>query len=144
MEKGKLPITEKIILESDESLWNLFINGLIEEVKTSGVIEKEPNVRVRVKLTITDIASPKNLWWRKNIQLTTSLKQEFAEGLKRSLGFMYEYLFKTTWLFYGYIDGEEKIPITIIHVQSLDLSVYTQKLKDEPIKMFFPPHPEMN
>lgn len=142
--KGKLPITKKIVLESNEDQWRLQVNGLVSELKTSGIIEKEPGVKVRVKLTIHKILPPEKMKYEEFVFLQTNVNQEFAECLKRSFEFLYHSLHKTTWLFYGCIDGEEQIPISIIHIQSIDFSVYTQKLKNESIKIFFPDYPELN
>lgn len=142
--KGKLPITEKILLESSEDQWRLQINGPISKLKTSGIIERKSGEKVRIKLTIHKIVPPERVGWEEFISLQTDANQEFAESLRRSLEFLYSSLHKTTWLFYGYIDGEEQIPIAIIYVQSINLSIYTQKLKTESMKVFFPAYPELN
>lgn len=142
--KGKLPITEKILLESNEDQWRLQINGLTTELKTSGVIEKKLGEKVRVKITLHKIVPPERIQWEEFVTLQTNTNQEFAESLRRSLEFFYVDLMKTAWLFYGYIDGEEQIPIAIIYVQSINLSIYTQKLKTESMKVFFPAYPELN
>ncbi len=104
--KGKLPITEKIILESNEDQWKLQVNGLVTELKTSGIIEKEPGEKVRVKLTIHKIVPPEGMRWEEIVSLQTNADQEFAESLKRSLKFLYHSLLKTAWLFYGHIEGD--------------------------------------
>lgn len=127
--KGKLPITEKIILESNEDQWRLQVNGLVTEFKTSGIIEKEPGEKVRIALTIHKIVPPERMRWEEIVSLQTNANQEFAESLGRSLEFLYHSLLKTAWLFYGYINGDEKIPVAIIYIQSINLSIYTQKLK---------------
>ena len=136
--KGKLPVTEKIILESNEDQWRLQVNDLVAELKTSGIIERELGEKVRIKLTIHKIVPPERMWWEEIVSLKTDSNQEFEESLRRSLEFLYGSLIKTAWLFYGYIDGEERIPVAIIHIQSINLSIYTQKLKTESMRMFFP------
>ncbi len=139
-----MPITGNIVLESNEDQWKLQVNGLVTELKTSGIIERESGENVRIKLTIHKILPPERMHYEEYVDLRTNVNREFAESLRRSFQFLYNSLHKTSWLFYGYIDGDEQIPVAIIHVQSIGLSVYTQKLKDEPMKVFFPDYPELN
>lgn len=136
--KGKLPITKTIILESNEDQWRLQTQGLTSELKTSGIIEKEQGMRVRIHLTIHTVVPPEKLRWEEIVYLSTNANKEFAESLRRSLSFLYDSLMNTAWLFYGHIEGDERIPVAIIHIQSINLSVYTQKLKNETTDIFFP------
>ncbi|MEW6617374.1 MAG: hypothetical protein AB1333_03060 [Patescibacteria group bacterium] len=138
--KGKLPITEKIILESNEDQWRLKVKKLITDFKTSGIIEKEPGTKVRVQLTINEIIPPERVRWEKILSLKTDNHEEYTESLRKSLLFLYDSMLKTIWTFYGYIEGEQRIPIIIIYVESTNVGIYTQKLKSESTEHFFPPH----
>ncbi len=138
--QGKLPVTEKIVLESNKDQWRLQVNGLVTEFKTSGIIEKEPGTKVRVQLTISEIMPPERVRWEKILSLKTDNHVEFAESLRRSLGFLYDSILKTIWTFYGHIEGETRIPVVIIYTESMGVGIYTQKLQSESTEHFFPPH----
>ncbi len=56
--KGKLPVSQMLKMESNEAQWWVLVRGLIDEFKTTAIIEKEPNVKVRVKLIINKIIPP--------------------------------------------------------------------------------------
>ncbi len=144
MEKGKLPVTEKIILESNEDQWRLHANGLITELKTSGIIKKEPGVKVRVNLVFTKIIPPERLEFTESMSIHANFEQVFIGGMFRSFTFLYEFLHKSTWLFFGYIEGEEKIPVMVLHIHDIKMSIYTQKLRDEQMKIFHPAFPGCN
>lgn len=142
--KGKLPVTQLMILESDESQWRMLIKGLINSLKTTAVIEIEKeSKKVRINLVITNILPPENLRGINRCSTETNLGEEVTTGLSRSKEFLGDYLDKTAWLFIGYIDGENEIPILITYYQSIQLTVYTQKLKEENNGSFFP-NPQLN
>lgn len=136
--KGQLPITQMIILESNESQWRLLTQGLIKELKITGIIEKEPNMKVRVNLVINTIFPPERSFIDKTFNIETNLGEAYTKSMLRSFDFLNSFLIKTVWFFFGYIDGEEKIPILIMHISTIDKTIYTQKLKEEETKNFFP------
>jgi len=142
--KGKLPITEKIILESDESQWRLLVDGLINTLKTTALVTLEKELKtVRLNLVITRIYPPE-LYEKKNkCSLETNGGRELSMGLTRARLFFNNYLDKTTWLFMGYIDGENRVPILITHYHEIKITIYTQKLKVEETATFFP-DPRLN
>lgn len=144
MEKGKLPITGRIVLESNEDQWRLKVNGLINELKISGVIEKEPGMKVRVNITLSEIISPERLKFTDDMIFQSNLEQVFVGGTYRTFSFLYNFFHKSTWIFLGYIDGNEKIPVMILHIHDIGISIYTQKLKSEQLKIFHPRFPQMN
>ena len=135
MSKGKLPLTEKMILESNESQWRLLINGLINELPTSALIEMEPEKKVRVKLIIENILPPERIRTTDTCNVTTNIA-EFSPGMARMHEFLNNYIGKNTWLFIGYIDGENKAPILITYYVLIDIFIYTQKLESEERKDF--------
>lgn len=136
---GKLPVTQKMIFESNESQWRMLMDGLINILKTSAIIElKKESKRVRINLIITDIFPPEKIIKRNICSTETNLGEDFSIGLNRSKKFIIDYLEETAWFFIGYIDGEIITPILITHYQSIDLTIYTQKLNQEESKLFFP------
>jgi len=136
--KGKLPVTQMIKLESDESKWMMLVRGLINELKTTALIEKDPGVEVRIRLVIDQIIPPEHMRGKNICRTETNLGENVAIGLSRSREFFSNFLDKTTWLFLGYIEGEEKAPILITYYQSIEITIYTQKVKGEEKKEFFP------
>lgn len=138
--KGKIPKTNLLVLESNEDQWRLLTKGLINELKITALIEKESFVKVRIKLVITNIIPPEMRKIESECHIKTNLGEDIAIGLSRSKEFLNSFLAKTEWLFLGYIDGEEKVPIIITYFQQIDIAVYTQKLKNEKISDFFPKH----
>ena len=142
--KGKLPETHFIFLEkSDEGQWRLLVRGLVNELRISALVEKEPGYQVRIQIVINEIYSPEQLKNKTTCHTDTNLNKNIANGISRIGEFFNDYLGKTTWLFAGYIDGEEKVPIVVYHYQVINMSVYTQKLKGEDIKNFLP-YPQQN
>lgn len=137
--KGKLPPSELIVLESEESQWRILTNGLINEFKTTALIEKEPKVKVRVQLVITKIIPPEGLRGE-SVCRTTAANQlkKLTVGISRASEFLMNYLDKRVWMFVGYIDGENKIPVLIMYYQVINLAVYTQKLAQDTHEEFFP------
>lgn len=136
--KGKLPVTGLIQLESDEKLWNLLINRLINEVKTSGIIEKEPGVKVRVNLIFKEIYKPGSVISETSASISTNFLKEFSQGLSRLYTFLFETLEKECWFFFGYMDGEEKIPVAVLYFKNIKMTLYSQKLRNEEITTFLP------
>lgn len=135
--KGKLPVTQIMVLESEETQWRLLVNNLIDELRTSALIEKLPNYTVRINLVFDRIIPPENS--RSFFQCVTksSLGERVATGISKSTEFLFDYLDKSCWLFLGFVDGSEKIPILIIHYESINLTIYTLKLKEEKKEAFF-------
>lgn len=134
--KGKIPLTEKMILESNESQWRLLTQGLINELKTSALIQLEPDRKVRIKLVIDKIAPPENTKRYGSFETTSSFSEEVSKGLARQSEFLHDFLNKNIWIFMGYIDGEEKTPILITYYTIIDMFIYTQKLATENVKDF--------
>lgn len=136
--KGKLPVTQILVMESDESQWMMLVRGLINNLQTTALVEKEPGKKVRIRLVIDQIIPPDYTRTKNTCSTQTTLGENFAIGISKSKEFLNDLLDKTTWMFMGYIDGDEKTPILIIHHQLINITVYTQKLKDEDKNKFFP------
>jgi len=135
---GKIPVTQKMVLESEESQWRLLINGLITELNTTAIVERSPGNRVRVPILIKTIIPPENLYGKNKCQISSNLEKELSDGLARSYEFFDDFLRQSTWLFVGLINGKETSPILITYYAAINIFVYTQKLKDEEGEKFFP------
>lgn len=136
--KGKIPSTEVCVLNSGVDQWSMVNRGLINELPTSVLIYRTPEQQVKVDIVINKVLSPKQNLFKHIYQAQSSLGERAAIGIARTSEFLNDYLDKHIWIMFGYIVGEEKKPIFIIHCTLLNLSIYTQKLKDEEIKSFFP------
>jgi len=138
--KGKIPVTSMITLESEKAQWQILIKGLISELKTTALIEIDSTKKVRINLIITRIIPPKYLRHKTTCSVESNMGEQVASGVSRTKEFIIDFLDGNSYLFMGFIDGEEKIPILIVHYESINITVYTQKLKTEETKKFFPDH----
>lgn len=136
--KGKIPLTAEIALESAEHQWRLLINGLINELKTSGVVSISPERKVRVKLEIENIIPPEHSSTIVFNKVTTSLNKEISSGMERIISLISDKIEKRKWIFMGKIIGDNNVPIIIIYYEVLDIFVYSQKLKEENSEKFLP------
>lgn len=136
--KGKLPVSQMLKMESDEAQWWVLVRGIINEFRTTALVETEFNGEVRIKLVINKIISPEQFRTRNTCSAETNLGKSAAISLSKSKEFFSNYLDKSTWLFFGYIDGDIKNPILITHYKSINVTIYTQKTSEEDHKKFFP------
>ncbi|MDD3285295.1 MAG: hypothetical protein PHG95_01505 [Patescibacteria group bacterium] len=136
--KGKLPQTAEMILESNEDQWYLLVNGLINTLKTSAIIQISSERKARIQLVIHTAIPPESLdTYVENI-VETSLEKSISSGINRISDFIANKLEKNKWIFVGEIIGENNIPIVIVYYQTINLFVYSQKLAKEKNKKFFP------
>ena len=143
--KGKIPPTEVCILKSGVDQWTMLSRGLINELPTSVLIYRTPDQQVRIDLVINKILSPEQSRFNFDCRAQSTLGEGATLGIARTQEFLNSYLDRYIWIMMGYIVGEEKKPIFIIHCTLLNLSIYTQKLKGDEIKSFFPlPAPGQN
>ena len=136
--KEKLPLTAEIILESNEYQWRLLINGLVNELKTSGIITVSPEHKIRVQLEIKDIIPPEDSSTTVLHQVDSSLGKEASSGIERIATMVSDKLEKNKWIFIGEMAGNNNAPIIIIYYEFLNIFVYSQKLKEENHKKFLP------
>lgn len=136
--KGQIPVTDIIKLESCEDQWRLLDNGIIKELKTSGLIELKDGRTVRIRFTIIKALSPENNYTECRGTVTGNLGTEINNGLSIAISFASTLNNQRSWVLVGIIDGEERKPILIIYYQLMSLSIYTQKLSQEEKVNFFP------
>lgn len=138
MGRGKLPKTEKLILESEESQWRMLSRGLINELRTTALVERDPGQTVRVHLVIETIIPPENNREINKCNVESNMDKKISSGFARTKEFTNDWLSKSMWMFIGYIDGEEKTSILIIYYESIKVFFYTQKLVEESQNTFSP------
>jgi len=132
----KLPITEKLTLESSEDQWYLLVRGLINELLTTAVIQIESERKIRIKIVIKTIIPPGTINGQTKSLFHGTMEQRISNGMARIDEFFSNLMMKNQWLFVGYIDNKEDAPIFIVHYTLLNMSVYTQKLTSENIADF--------
>jgi len=135
--KGKIPVTGNIELETGEEHWSLLVRGLVNELQISGILEIEPNRRVRIRMIIREIYPPEQLR-NKNTSITSStFDSSTSHGLDRVNKKLLSFLDSQKWIMLGEIQGETTIPIIIVHYHVIKTSFYAQKTKEESSKDFF-------
>jgi hypothetical protein len=135
MATTKLPPTERLILESKEDYWRLFIGGPIH-MKTSALVEESPEHTIRINLIIETVIPPENMRGQNTTIFQSNLNQSACNGMARTREFMHDLFTKSMWVFIGYIDGQNKVPIIIIHYGIINMTFYSQKLTSESIQEF--------
>ena len=136
--KGKLPVTGDILLETNESQWNLVYRGIIDELPLTGVIEIETDRRVRIKIIITEVYPPECIQTIfQGGTYTTNLK-EASVSLSRIGTHVYNFLESKKWILIGEIQGENTVPIVLVHYSLIEKTFYSQKTKDECVENFLP------
>jgi hypothetical protein len=137
--KGPIPITGKMILESEESQWRLLVRKLINEFPTSALIELEDK-KVRIKIILERAIAPEQKEEKTSTRLQTNLEERVTNGLARSDEFFSNLMHKDSWIFIGYIlsGNNERDPIVITHFTSINITIYSRKLKSETIDNFMP------
>ena len=136
--KGQIPSTDVCILESIDAQWSMLSKGLINELQTSALVNLASGQQIKICLVLTRILSPGQTFARSNFHVSSDLGNISTNGLARTTEFLHDYLSSRIWLMMGYIEGEEKKPIFLIHCPQLNLTIYSQKLKDEEVQNFFP------
>jgi len=136
--RGNIPLTNFIKLESFEPQWRLLISGVINELKITGLIEREPDIQVRIQIVISQIIAPENKTADSSCILTSNFSEAMTVGLKRSVEFLSDFLDRKSWFFFGLINGDSEAPIFIVYYETINLAVYTQKLQTEEKNKFFP------
>lgn len=138
LQKGKLPISEFIILESNANQWTLLKNKLVKEIKFKGYIKITPEKKVAVNLVILQAIHSSQSPSKTTFSLDTYMSAETALGLKRISEFLNDFLNNHCWLLFGYIDGENRIPVIINYYEEFNFAIYSQKTGKELDNQFFP------
>jgi hypothetical protein len=135
--KGKIPNTAEIILESNEDQWLLLSNKLINELKTSAIIEINQK-KVRIGLSLHVAIAPDESITKIVNRVHSNFEEQTNAGVARIMDFLVNKLEAKKWIFIGEINGENKIPIIITHYSVISLTIYSIKIESETRKNFFP------
>ena len=124
--RGDIPGTELIILESNQDEWRLMTNGLIQELETTGIIEREPGKKIRIKLLIVKIFSPEEIFIN-NSNKIIGAGEVINTCLSKTTSFFNDYVGKERWVFLAYVNGIKQKPIFIIHYALVKIYLFTPK-----------------
>lgn len=140
MKKGNIPLSEKIVLESNSDQWILLKKGLVSKVESSGIIQVSKEKKIRINLTIVKIIIPGEVIEEVDCLVEAKfLNSDSVKGLIEVTKFLFDFLSKSCWTFFGYINnGDNNIPIIIRYYESFDFAVYAIKTKEQKIENFFP------
>lgn len=144
IQKGTLPTTGQIELVIDEEQLKMLERGLINEIRTSAIISfpDQPTVsKKKIYFTINFSHSPGT---HQSITQTVSSNSTFLNnntvtGLSRARNYMVDQLItRNSWLLFGELEGENRIPMIILLSISLNIATYSFKKRDEELKEFNP------
>ncbi len=140
LEKGKIPVTEIIVLESTNDQWSLLRNRLVSEIKFSGIVKLNEQKKIRLNLLIVKVLHSDDIKGKNTCMVETNfLDKDATLGLVKLMEFFLDYLDNACWTFFGFIISNDKnIPIVIRYYEKIDLAIYAMKTKDQTVKNFFP------
>lgn len=137
----KIPPTSVLVLESNEDQWRLLVKGIINELKTSALIELASNQSktVRIKLSIEHIVPPNCIRSEFKTVCRSNGGQKINNGLARITEHLHKIIDDGSWLFVGKILSKKiDVPIVILYYPSINLFLYSQKLSNENLEFFLP------
>ncbi len=140
MTKGKLPVTGFMEIQSGTEDWNMVFRRLIDEFKTSAILQTQDSKTVKIKLLIVTVTPPNMRNWKNkaHVGIEGRERDELCIGFEKTQKFIMDFITEQSWTLIGYIDGEVRIPVIIEYLEKLNLAVYTQKTEDQTEKQFFP------
>lgn len=129
--KGKLPVTELLVLEAKKEEWQM-LSGQSINYQTTALIERFKGIKVRVKLLIRQIYSPNDVRHKTMVRSYGVFNEIVPRGQERLIEFFNNNIInKNLWIFVGLIEGENRVPIIIYYYENLGIYIYTQKLENE-------------
>ncbi len=134
--KPGLPITQFIKLDTTPEQWDLLANKAIESLPTTGLIKKDEETQLKIKIEIVKVLNPKQLT-RRHGYFTSNLDQTTTESMARVQQFFYEQYHQKIWLIFGIIKGKKEFPIVMFYYEKLDVCIYSIKQQDEDVNKFF-------
>ncbi len=139
---GGIPKIEEIILESSKEQWLLFRQGVMRYFSTKGVVtvDRQSNKKVRVTITFIKVFTPNEM--RKETITTLENRTpmndaQFSSFEKIENFFIYQ-ADRSTCLFIGYIEGKRNVPVTVMHYEKFNYSVYSIIEDKNDMNKFFP------
>lgn len=143
MKKGKLPITEKIELQSTKDQWLMLNRKIINYLDCTALVQRNMDSRVRIKLRLVNIFKPSDYGQNAIVECTGAHK-EIQGGLERMNEFFVNWYRESQWMMFGFIMGENPIPIIIMHVECFNVSIYTTKFDRDQFKDLIPEGVHLN
>ncbi len=129
--KGKLPVTEMLVLETNKEDWQT-LSGQSINYQTTALIERFKGINVRVKLLIRQIYSPNDVRHIAMVRSHSPFNEIVPRGEERLIEFFHNNIMnKNLWILVGLIDGKNRVPIIIYYYENLGIYIYTQKLENE-------------
>lgn len=124
MSKKSFPTTGSIELLSNEAQWRMLTNGLVSEIRFSGIVERVPGEKVTIKLKIHHILPPEVHSPESCGEIYKNAKSPKECFLNARHHIMHN-MAPRTWTFYGLIEGASPKPVIMIHIPDLGLSTYS-------------------
>ncbi len=138
-QNGPLPLTAEIELESIPDQWRLLESGVLSDLKISGTV-KDNGVTKKIKIVLQKAFSPESFQSKVSLTgLKTNNPELAVEGSSRIFDYVHNKLEASSWLMVGYIEGQNQIPLMLIHYELINTTVYTQKLSSENSSQFLGP-----
>jgi len=144
VQKGSLPTVGQIEFDLDESKLGMLERRLVNELPVTAVIsfpDKPTETKKRIQIILQMAACPgahesisKSVSAGSNI-----LNNSTATGLARANDYMMDkIIYKSSWLLFGKLAGENPVPIIVLFCVRLNLGTYSFKKKEESTKDFNP------
>lgn len=135
--KGKIPLSGVIMLESNDAQWSLLANKFISEFRMNGIIEIEPERRVRIRILVKRALNQNQMRTENRCITESNMGPEIAGGISRIGEKVQDFLSSKQWVMMGEIEGENPVPIVLIHYCHINMTFYSQKKADESEIRFF-------
>lgn len=135
--RGKIPLSGVIVLESNDAQWSLLANRFISDFRMSGVIEIEPERRVRIQILVKRALSQKQMYTENRCTTESNMGPEVSNGINRIHQKVNDFLSSKHWIMIGEIEGENPVPIVLIHYCHINMTFYSQKKENESELNFF-------
>ena len=141
-QKGKLPETGKMILESTSGNWMDDIRHQPKDFPMTAII-LDGEVKKRVKLVLDTVYPPGSFMFVE-VAGTESFDHPIFQtthvnkGMARIYRFLNDCMSEKVWIIFAHIDSAKKNQIMILHFENIDLTLYSQKLTSETMANFLP------
>ena len=144
IQKGKLPLTGKIDFDFNNDQIGLLHRKLISSFKLDGIIsfpDTPSETKKKIIIYIEGVISPQEMTKDTHTIKTVSkeFKKETMYGIARTRDYLFDkILAKSCWILFGFLEGENKIPIIITFYTVINFGVYSFKKPEETHEEFNP------
>ncbi len=143
-QKGTLPLTGQVTVAIDDPRLELLRSGLITEIRMEGIFSFPHDTSLshkKVRLCIVHAHPPGGHVANSVVRNSQSdfLSVETVNGIARGMRYLTDKVFiPRSWLLFGFLDGEKKIPIIIVYCPLFQFGVYSFKREEEKLAAFNP------